>query len=54
VTTVQLVVTATVMGLRQNMLKVTLWRYNFVIFLFTDVDFMRHLSSVTYKIDVVK
>ena len=44
---------ATVMWLWQN-LSITKWRYNFVIFLFTDVNFIHYSSSITYEIDVIK
>jgi len=53
VTTMQRAVTTTVMSLRQN-LSITLWRHYFVIFLFTDVDFIRYSSSITHEIDVIK
>jgi len=43
----------TVMRLRHN-LSVTQWRRNFVIFLFTDIDFIRYSSSITYEIDVIE
>jgi len=47
------VMTVMKLSLRQNLL-VSQWSQTFVIFLFTDVDFMRYSSSIKYEIDVIK